>query len=70
MSTSDYIAFKNNWSSGRYFTWTKSNNKWAVGWFYGTGAELIKKAYADSEDNGKHYEAYVTLVETIMKDME
>lgn len=45
----DYIVFKNFWSSGRYFTWTRSNNKWCVGCFYGTGVELIKKAYADSE---------------------
>ena len=69
-NASDYIVFKNNWSSSRYFTWTKSNDKWAVGCFCGTGDELIKKAYADSEDNGKHYEAYVTLVETIMKNVE
>lgn len=33
-----------------------------VGCFYGTGDELIKKAYGDSEDKGKHYEAYVNLV--------
>ena len=24
INASDYIVFKNNWSSGRYFTWTKS----------------------------------------------
>lgn len=69
MNISDYLVFKNNWSSGRYFTWTKSNDKWTVGCFYGTGDELIKKAYADSEDSGKHYEAYVKLVETL-KNME
>ena len=61
----DYIVFKNNWSSGRYFTWTRSNDMWKVGCFYGTGEELIKKAYADSEDSGKHYEAYVKLVEQL-----
>ena len=43
-SNKDYIVFKNFWSSGRYFTWTRSNNKWSVGCFYGTGEELIKKA--------------------------
>lgn len=31
----DYIVFKNWWSSGRYFTWTRLNNMWAVGCFYG-----------------------------------
>lgn len=61
----DYIVFKNNWSSGRYFTYTRSNKMWSVGCFYGTGEELIKKAYQDSEDSGKHYEAYVNLVKTL-----
>ena len=64
-STEDYIVFKNNWSSRRYFTYTKSNKMWKVGCFYGTGEELIKKAYADSELSGKCYEAYVKFVEQI-----
>lgn len=58
----DYIVFKNWWSSGRYFTWTRSNNMWSVGCFHGTGDKLIKKAYADSEDKGKHYEEIVEYV--------
>ena len=58
----DYITFKNTWSSGRYFTYTKSNKMWKVGCFYGTGEELIKKAYKDSELSGKMYEMYVNLV--------
>lgn len=62
----DYIVFKNSWSSGRYFTYTRSNKMWKVGCFYGTGEELVKKAYADSEKSGKHYELYVNLV----KEME
>jgi hypothetical protein len=64
----DYIVFKNWWSSGRYFTWTRSNNMWNVGCFYGTGKELIKKAYADSEDSGKEYERVVRYVESILAD--
>ncbi|HEL0000093.1 TPA: hypothetical protein TT571_001301 [Streptococcus equi subsp. zooepidemicus] len=35
---------------------------WSVGCFYGTGQELVKKAYEDSEKSGKCYEAYVNLV--------
>ena len=58
----DVVVFKNHWSSGRYFTYTKSNKMWKVGCFYGTGAELIAKAYKDSEVSGKHYESYVNLV--------
>lgn len=65
---SGYIVFKNWWSSGRYFTWTRSNNMWAVGCFYGTGEELIKKAYADSERSGREYERVVNYVEEILRD--
>ena len=64
----DYIVFKNFWSSGRYFTWTRSNNKWSVGCFYGTGEELIKKAYQDSEKSGREYERVVRYVESILAD--
>ena len=64
----DYIVFKNNWSSGRYFTYTRSNKMWRVGRFYGTGEELIKRAYQDSKDSGKHYEAYVNLVKTLEQE--
>lgn len=64
----DYIVFKNWWSSGRFFTWTRSNNMWKVGCFYGTGEELIKKAYADSERSGREYERIVKYVEEILRD--
>ena len=64
-ASSDYMVIKNIWSSGRWFTYTRSNKKWAVGCFYGTGEELIKKAYADSELSGRCYEAIVHAVETI-----
>ena len=64
-SNKDYIAFKNWWSSGRYFTWTRSNNKWKVGCFYGTGEQLIAKAYEDSEESGREYERIVKYVEEV-----
>ena len=67
-STSDYIVFKNWWSSGRYFTWTRSNNMWSVGCFYGTGEELIAKAYKDSELSGREYKRVVEYVESILKE--
>ena len=63
----DYIIFKNWWSSGRFFTWTRSNNMWKVGCFYGTGEELIKKAYKDNELSGQEYERIVKYVESIIK---
>ena len=61
----DYMTFKNSWSSGRWFTYTASNKKWSVGCFYGTGDELVRKAYSDSELSGKCYEAIVRAVEAI-----
>ena len=67
-SNSDYIVFKNWWSSGRYFTWTRSNNMWSVGCFYGTGEELIAKAYKDSILSGQEYERVVKYVESILKN--
>ena len=66
-SDKDYIVFKNWWSSGRFFTWTRSNNMWKVGCFYGTGEELIAKAYKDSKEKGREYENIVRYVERILK---
>ena len=66
VSDSDYIVFKNWWSSGRHFTWTRSNNMWSVGCFYGTGEELIAKAYKDSELSGREYERIVNYVRSIL----
>ena len=63
-NSSDYIVFKNWWSSGRYFTWTRSNNMWKVGCFYGTGEKLIAKAYKDSELSGSEYKRVVGYVES------
>lgn len=64
-SNGDYVVYKNTWSSGRYFTWTRSNNMWKVGCFYGTGEELIAKAYKDSEKSGKSYEIIVKTQEAL-----
>ena len=69
-SNKDYIVFKNWWSSGRYFTWTRSNNMWRVGCFYGNGNELVKKAYKDSEISGIEYERIVKYAESILKGEE
>lgn len=67
-SKHDWIVFKNWWSSGRFFTWTRSNDMWSVGCFYGTGKELIAKAYKDSKVSGREYERVVKYVEWIKKD--
>ena len=43
-------------------------NSWKVGCFYGNGEDLIKKAYADSEESGREYERVVKYVESILAD--
>ena len=64
----DYIVFKNWWSSGRFYTWTRSNNMWEVGCFSGTGEQLIGKAYQDSELSGREYERVVNYVKSIFEE--
>lgn len=66
----DYYVGKNVWSSGRYFTYTRSNRMWKVGCFYGTGEELIEKAYKDSKASGREYERVVRYVEAMYADLE
>lgn len=61
----DFIVFKNWWSSGRYFTWTRSNDKYKVGCFFGSGKELIEAAYNHDEKRGREYERIVNYVNSI-----
>lgn len=69
-SFQDYIVFKNNWSSGRYFTWTRNNDMWKIGCFYGTSKELIEQAYKDSKLSGDMYKMYVEFVEKIKERLK
>ena len=39
---------------------------WKVGCFYGTGEELITKAYKDSELSGREYERVVNYIVSIL----
>ena len=64
-SSDDYIVLQNNWSSGRYFTYTRSNQMYKVGCFYGTGDQLIEKAYKDSQLSGDCYKASVQYVQML-----
>ena len=69
-SSLDYAVFKNTWSSGRWFTYTRSNKMWTAGCFHGTGAELIEKAYKDSDLSGRCYESIVRAQEAIEKETD
>lgn len=64
----DYMTFKNSWSSFRHFTcFMTSSGKimWSVGCFYGTGDELVKSAYSDSEKCGDCYKAAVEMANKV-----
>lgn len=65
---SDYSVFMANWGNVRHLTWTKPNDMWKAGCFYGTGEELIKKGYQDSEKSGREYERIVKYVESMLED--
>lgn len=64
-SDADYTVLRNSWSSGRWITYTRSNRMWNVGCFYGSGDELVLKAYKDGDVKGKCYEIIVRAVEQI-----
>lgn len=68
--TKDYYVSKNIWSSGRYFTYTRSNRLWKAGCFHGTGKQLIEKAYKDSAISGREYQRIVEYVEAMYADLE
>lgn len=61
----DYLVMQNNWSSGRFFTYTRSNNLFKVGCFLGSGKELIEKAYKDGEEKGNFYKNAVEYVNSV-----
>ena len=61
----DYAVFDNPWDGGQVLTYTRANKMWRVDWFYGTGEELIAKAYKDSKMSGQCYEAIVRAQESI-----
>ena len=65
-SIDDYIVLINNWEALRYITWTRSNNMWKVDDFYGTGKQLIEKAYKDSEESGKKYKSTVNYLTKVL----
>lgn len=61
----DFLFFRNNFSSYRGVTWTRSNDKWSTGCFLGTGLELIEKAKNDYVKKALFYANYVLLVESL-----
>lgn len=72
----DFFQFTNNWSNIGNFVYTKSDNKWHKGCFYGTSKELLEKARCDDEiefkqtgksfEKEKNYKYYVDFVEQVL----
>lgn len=58
----DYAVFQDIWGNGDYITWTKSNNMWKEGSFYGTEEELIKKSYKVGKNKGKRIEKLINFI--------
>lgn len=69
-NNTDFMVFKNTWSSGKFFTYTRSNKMWKVGSFYGTSEQLIEKAYKDSELSGNCYKDAVEFAESFYEYIE
>ena len=65
---SDYITFQIWWDSNNSATWTRSNNMWTVGNFYGTAKELLAKAEKEDKLSFREYKRLVEYVESILKD--
>ena len=59
------MTFKNNWSNGMTITWTRSNDMWKAGNFYGTGEELIAKGYEESKESGDKYKIIIEAINNI-----
>ena len=64
-SIDDYMVFHSFWNIGRWLTWTRSNDMWKEGLFYGTGDELVKETYKLSDEIGRKYEAAVNYINSI-----
>lgn len=67
-SIRDFIVFKNFWSSGRFFTYFRSNGMWQVGCFWGTSEELLEAAKEDGEVVYRGYKRAVDYVKSALAD--
>lgn len=67
-NSSDYVVFQNWWNSEEFITWTRSNNMWSAGLFYGTGAELLSEKEKEGEISLREYKRLVEYVENMLKD--
>ena len=58
-SAYDFRCIRDTWDKGAIITYTRSNKRWQVKSFHGTGEELIAWGYKESELAGKSYKALV-----------
>lgn len=64
-STRDYMCFRDCITDTDDLTWTRRDDRWAVGTFDGTAEELIEYGRASGTEHAAYYEAIVELVEKI-----
>lgn len=65
-NASDFKVFSiNDCNYTQYFTWTRSNNKWRCGDFYGTSKELIKNSYKKDYWDYRYRREYRRIVQYV-----
>ena len=65
LKSSDYIVFKNNLTSQRYYTYTFSNDSWKVGCFEGTTKELKEHLTYKSDSQKFEYSLAIEYVQKL-----
>lgn len=63
----DFIVFRTWWNSGKYITWTRSDNMWNDFSFHGTGKELLKAKADEGRWSLEEYKALIRYVEGVLK---
>ena len=64
--TSDYVVFKNNTTSGRYFTYVFTSDNWVIGCFQGDTSDLIEHLEENENDLQKaEYGLYIEFVKKL-----
>ena len=64
--TSDYIIFKNNATSGRFFTYVFASDIWVIGCFQGDTSALLEHLEENGNDLQKaEYSLYIELIKKL-----
>jgi carbonic anhydrase/acetyltransferase-like protein (isoleucine patch superfamily) len=64
-STRDYMCFRDCFIDNEDLTWTRRDDRWTVGTFNGTAAELLEYGRTEGVEYEGYYAAFIELVEKI-----